>query len=99
MAKARLLSLEALHDLTANQLTEILVRGVPIVDKEGQPVLDPTTGEVLRLPAPAAYFATAVKFLKDNGITAELAPDSPLSGLVEALPTFDDDEELPLRRN
>lgn len=94
MAKktARPIALEELHNLTALQLTDIITKGVPLVNRE--------TGEIEGYaPAPAAYFATAIKFLKDNGITAELAPGSPLEGLVSSLPTFDDDEELPHRPN
>jgi hypothetical protein len=85
-ATATMLSLEELHALTATQLAQVITEGVPIVDRE--------TGEVVdRAPAPASYFAAAIKFLKDNNITAELAPDSPMAGLVGALPTFDDNDE------
>jgi HKD family nuclease len=35
--------------------------------------------------ATAAELAVSIKFLKDNGITAVLAPDSPLSSLVDEL--------------
>lgn len=93
MAKAKLLALEELHSLTALQLTEIITKGVPIVNKE--------TGEIEGYaPASAAYFATAIKFLKDNDITADLGANKPLQGLVASLPTFDDDEDdLPLRPN
>lgn len=100
MAKAKMLALEELHNLTAKQLTDIISKGVPLINKEGEPITDPDTGEVMRAPASAAYFATAIKFLKDNDITAELAPDSPMAGLVGALPTFEDEEgELPQRPN
>lgn len=34
--------------------------------------------------------ANAIKFLKDNGITSALTPDSPLGNLVESMP-FDTD--------
>lgn len=90
MAKAQMLALEDLHNLTATELAKIITEGVPIVNKE--------TGEVVdRAPAPAAYFATAIKFLKDNGITAELAPNTPMQGLVDSLPVFEEDEgELPI---
>jgi hypothetical protein len=98
MAKAKLLSLEELHNLTAQQLTDIIRKGVPLITKDGDPVTDPSTGEVMRAPASAAYFATAIKFLKDNDITAELSPESPLAGLVSSLPTFEEDEgDLPAR--
>ena len=35
--------------------------------------------------ATAAELAAAIKFLKDNGITAVLAPDSPMRSLVDEL--------------
>ncbi len=83
--KAEMLALEELHNLTAIELTKVLREGVPIIDKE--------TGEVVdRAPASAAYFATAIKFLKDNDITADPASSKPLQGLVGNLPTFDEDE-------
>lgn len=85
MAKAKMLALEELHSLTAMELTKVITEGVPIVNKE--------TGEITgRAPASAAYFATAIKFLKDNDITAELVDGSPMEGLIEALPTFDDED-------
>lgn len=87
------LSLEELHNLTAIELTKIITEGVPIVNRE--------TGEIEgRAPASAAYFATAIKFLKDNDITAELVSGSPMEGLVSALPTFEDEEgEIPSQRH
>lgn len=93
MAKstATQLALEELHKLTAEQLTAILTEGVPVINKE--------TGEVVdRVPASAAYFATAVKFLKDNDITADLSAPQ-MEGLVGALPTFDEDEDASPYRN
>lgn len=98
MAKAQMIALEELHNLTAKQLTDVIKLGVPVVNKEGDPVIDPSTGELLRLPAPPTYFSAAIKFLKDNDITAELAADTPLAGLVDSLPEFEDDEgELPVK--
>lgn len=90
---APLYALEQLHELTARQLTQIITEGVPIVSKE--------TGEIVgTAPASAAYFATAIRFLKDNDITAELTEGSPLEGLVSSLPTFEEDEgELPTQLN
>lgn len=79
-------ALEELHNFTAIELTKIITEGVPIVNKE--------TGEIEgRQPASAAYFATAIKFLKDNDITAEVVPGSPMEGLVASLPTFSDEDE------
>jgi hypothetical protein len=77
--------LELLHSLTAQQLTKVLTDGIPIVNRE--------TGEIEgTMPASAAYFATAIKFLKDNDITADLSKNSDMQGLISALPMFGDDE-------
>ncbi len=35
--------------------------------------------------ATAAELAAAIKFLKDNGITAVLSPETPMSNLVDSL--------------
>jgi ABC-type Zn uptake system ZnuABC Zn-binding protein ZnuA len=45
--------------------------------------------------ASAADLAAAAKFLKDNGITAVLAPDTPMGNLTEELdlPFSDDGDE------
>jgi|TARA_R100000951_G_scaffold99477_2_gene89858 hypothetical protein len=46
--------------------------------------------------ATAAELSVATKFLKDNGIEAVAAQDSPLANLAASLPMFDastDDEE------
>lgn len=89
MAKAELTALEELHNMTALELMKVIKEGVPIVDRE--------TGEVVdRAPASAAYFATAIKFLKDNDITADLIPGSPMEGLIGALPTFEDEDGEPI---
>lgn len=45
--------------------------------------------------ATAADIAVAVKFLKDNGITATPVPKSPLGNLADELPTFEDGD-LPM---
>ncbi len=86
--KAEMITLEELHRLTATELAKVITDGVPVVNRE--------TGEVVdRAPAPASYFAAAIKFLKDNDITADLAPGSHMEGLVTALPTFNDDDAEP----
>ena len=77
--------LGALHELTAETLSDIIRNGVPIVDKE--------TGEVVdRAPAPAPYIAAAIKFLNDNGIKALPTANSKLSNLAKSLPDFSDEE-------
>lgn len=44
--------------------------------------------------ATAADLAVAVKFLKDNGISAIVAPDSPITNLIKNLP-FDVEDARP----
>ena len=80
-------ALGALHTLTAETLTNIIKDGVPIVNKE--------TGEVEGYaPAPAPYIAAAIKFLKDNDITALPADNSPLNDLAKQMPDFDTEENF-----
>ncbi len=76
-----------LHELTAQQMIEMLKEGVPVEDK--------VTGEVTRAPVPAPYLATIVKFLKDNGIEALPAENETLGKLANSLPDFSAD--VPLR--
>ena len=78
-------ALGALHTLTAETLTKTLKEGIPIVNKE--------TGEIEGYaPAPAPYIAAAIKFLKDNDITALPADNSPLNDLVNTMPDFNTEE-------
>jgi succinylglutamate desuccinylase len=48
--------------------------------------------------ASPADMNAAIKFLQNNGIEAVVVDESPLSKLVSALPTFDD-EEIEIRPN
>ena len=57
---------------TTQQLLDIIEKGVPVINKDGDPVIDPATGEVLRNPAAPAYFTAAITLLKNTGI--ELDP-------------------------
>lgn len=86
MSRAKDDLMDSLHMITAETLTDIIKNGVKGIDKEGNEVL---------MPAPAAYIAAAIKFLKDNGITAE--PDSDrlkgAAGALKDIPVFDDDYE------
>lgn len=77
----------ALHELTAELLMGVLRDGVPIVEKD--------TGEIVGYaPAPAPYFAAAIKFLKDNGIEALPTENSKLKDLSDSLPDFNSEEPL-----
>ena len=80
--------LDQLHLITAETLTDIIRNGVDVFDKEGN--------SVGKAPAPAAYIAAAIKFLKDNDITADKgsARFNPLKDAVSNIPVFDDDEEF-----
>lgn len=76
-----------LHELTAELLMGVLKNGVPIVNKE--------TGEIEGyVPAPAPYFAAAIKFLKDNGIEAVPTENNKLGRLAQSLPDFTDEEPI-----
>ena len=86
--KATIDLMDELHKLTASSLADIIANGIPIYNKE-------TGDEVAREPAPASYIAAAIKFLKDNDITADPSADrfDPLSDALEGLPTMDDGED------
>lgn len=53
--------LEVLHAQVAAELADVIKNGIEVIDKDGV---------VHRVPAPAAYLAQAIKFLKDNNIQA-----------------------------
>lgn len=83
--------MDALSDLHA-KLAEVLKDAVAeTVDEEG------------RVQAPnAAILSVARQFLKDNAITADLEKNKDLSELDErlnALPSFDDEEDGPAHIN
>lgn len=80
--------MDTLHALTAEKLAEIISTGIPVYSKE--------TGELMgHEPAPASYIAAAIKFLKDNDITADPNANrfDPLQDALSDLPTLDDGEE------
>lgn len=85
MSKATEDALDYLHKLTAEELARVIKEGIPVTDRE--------TGAVHMAPAPAAYIAAAIKFLKDNDIKA--SPDADRFGGLRAsvadLPDFDED--------
>lgn len=78
-----------LHEITAQQMIDMLENGVPVQDKE--------TGELVYAPVPAPYLATIVKFLKDNGIEALPTDNNKLGKLAESLPDFSEEEPLNVR--
>lgn len=88
MSRATDALMDTLHQMTAETLTKIIKEGVTVLDKEGNQV---------QMPAPAAYIAAAIKFLKDNDITADAAAGrtKPLADAVSNIPTFDDGDDYP----
>lgn len=68
MSKATEIMLDELHLITAATLADYIKNGVPVLDKE-------SGAEVGRVPAAPAYIAAAIKFLKDNDITADSGSD------------------------
>lgn len=80
--------MDMLHRATAEELIDIIRNGVPIFDAEGN-----DTGR--RAKPAASYLAAAIKFLKDNDITAEMDSNKSLSDLRDAIhnmPDFDADD-------
>lgn len=86
MSKATDALMDELHGLTASELARIIREGIPGKDAEGNDIT---------LPVPAAYISAAIKFLKDNDITADTRSGrfDPLQKAISDLPTFDDGEE------
>lgn len=83
MSKATEKKLSALHGAVADVLThQVLAQEeVQELDDEGCPV---GTGEMDYTASPA-LLAAAMKFLKDNSITADIKVDKNMSNLADAL--------------
>lgn len=79
-------ALSELHNTIARSLQDVIENGEPIFSEDGETI-------IARKPASAAYISAAIKFLKDNDVTADLAPDSPLSGLLATLPVWAEEHE------
>lgn len=72
-----------------------VLRGVPLLSKEGTAVLD-ESGKPYMVPPKAEYLSIIRQFLKDNRIEASIEQSKPLHDLSD-LPTFtDDDTVIPL---
>ena len=70
--------LDELHRLTAEQLRDIIENGTPVYED----------GELIGYEKPSpAYFAQAIKFLKDNGIEALRKPGGNLDHLANSMPS------------
>lgn len=92
MARAKDELLDQLHAITAERLADIIKNGIPVMDADGN--------VTERHPATAAYIAAAIKFLKDNDITADRDAGrfDPLKSAMADVPVFDEDsdpEEIP----
>lgn len=57
-----------LADLLPMALLEIISKGIPAVGPDGGAVYDAAGNQIFR-PAPASYFASAIKLLAQAGIT------------------------------
>lgn len=75
-------ALDEMHKVIATELTDII--------KNGE--VDPETGG--RKKASAAYFANAIKFLKDNNIAGVITEKSPLADLLKTIESSDILEEI-----
>ena len=89
MAKADSDKLGNLHDMLAETLTQAIKEGIPLVNQE--------TGEVIKAPAPAAILNVARQFLKDNNIDCTPSATNPIGLLSEALPF--NDKVTPFKRS
>lgn len=79
MSKASEEDLATLHGEVARALTGVISEGVPVV------VRGEEKDSVVKVPAPAAYFAAAITLLKNNAITADVSKNEELSDLSKAL--------------
>lgn len=83
--------LNHLHKLVTKRLADILEKGV-------LETVDPETGEATYSPASPAHISAAIRFLKDNDVTAILEATSDGRRIVDHLKTlpFDDvDDDTP----
>lgn len=79
MTKATEVELAAMHGEIARGLTHVLKEGVPIVVGKGE------EQEVIKAPAPAAYYMAAITFAKNNNITADAGTNADLQELNRQL--------------
>ncbi|MCP4829619.1 MAG: hypothetical protein GY889_12185 [Proteobacteria bacterium] len=78
MTKATEEKLSALHGAVATVLTDQLTETIEVLDEETN------TTKTIYAASPAVM-AQAIKFLKDNDITASIEDDSNISGLADML--------------
>lgn len=70
----------------------LILKGVPLLDKEGNAVLK-EDGRPWLVPPSPAHMNVIRQFLKDNSIEATVIPGfgQPNHGSMDDLPTFDED--------
>ncbi|QBE66830.1 hypothetical protein [Pseudoduganella lutea] len=76
---------------------KLILRGVPLMDKEGNAVLQPD-GQPWLVPPSPAHLNVIRQFLKDNRIEAASIPGLEATTGLDDLPVFDDDNVVPLRK-
>lgn len=80
-------SVSILHELLARDLKDRLENGEVFLTKDGETVLNPETGEKVRVRPSPATLNVVRQFLKDNGIDAEARQGTPFGEFVKtALP-------------
>jgi len=95
--KATEKELSEVHGGLAKWCIEIM-KGVPLTDKEGNAVLKPDGQPWLVPPAPA-HLNVIRQFLKDNRIEAAVIPGLGNDQGLDDLPTFDDDNVVPITKS
>jgi hypothetical protein len=74
-----------------------IMKGVPLVDRDGVAVLKPDGQPWLIPPAPA-HLNVIRQFLKDNRIEAAVIPGLGDEQGLDDLPTFDDENVVSIRK-
>lgn len=87
---------EEVLGLTHSEFAEwcrTILKGVPLLDKDGRVVLKPDGQPWLYPPSPA-YMNVIRQFLKDNSIEAAVIPFEGEGKDLSDLPVFDDDGKV-----
>jgi hypothetical protein len=74
-----------------------IMKGVPLLDKEGRAVLK-EDGQPWLVPPSPAHLNVIRQFLKDNRIEAAVIPGLGNAQDLDDLPVFDDDNIVPIRK-
>jgi hypothetical protein len=76
---------------------KVILKGVPLTDKEGNAVLKPD-GQPWLVPPSPAHLNVIRQFLKDNRIEAAVLPGLGNHEGLDDLPVFDDENVVPIRK-